>query len=115
MAAYIWILIPLAGIALAGFSEWLKYKRKTASIDTTTGELEAELSSLQAELDEQREERRRLVQRVQNLEAIVTSEAWETLGHDRELAKAKAPLQLPDADEAADADHVARMARRLKQ
>ena len=113
---FIWVLIPLAGIGLAAFSEWLKFKKQTAKIGNSTVELESAVSSMTAEIEELREERQRLVQRVQNLETIVTSEAWETLGHDRELAKAKAPpLKLPDMDDAPDeVDQVAHMAKRLR-
>jgi hypothetical protein len=113
---FLWILIPLAGIALAGFSEWLKFKRQTTQIGNSTDELEGLVSSLRSDIDTLHGERNALIQRVQNLEAIVTSEAWETLGTDRELAQAKAPpLQLPDLDAEDDAEQIAKMARRLRQ
>ncbi len=113
--AFIWILITLAGIALLGFSEWLKFKRQTADIGVTTSELEGVLTTLQDEVNSLREERRALNQRVQNLEAIVTSEAWDTLGKDPELAQAKTlSLQLPEPEETDDAEQIARMARRLR-
>lgn len=113
---FVWILIPIAGIALAGFSEWLKFKRETAAIGTTTLELEDAVTSLRGEVDTLHEERRALNQRVQNLEAIVTSEAWDTLGRDPELARAKTPpLQLPDPEETDEAEQIAKMARRLRQ
>ena len=116
MVAYLWILIPLAAIALAGFSEWLKYKRTTANLGNATEELDTAVTSLNKEMGELREDRKRLIQRIQNLEAIVTSEAWEALGSDRELAQAKAPpLQIPEAEEPDDAEQVARMAKRLRQ
>jgi len=109
---FVWVLIPLAAIALAGFREWLKFKNQVgnsaAQIDQGVKELEREVSSL-------RDERKALVQRVQNLEAIVASEAWDTLGADRELAQAKAPLELPEPDDDAEAEEVARIARRLRE
>ena len=110
---------PLAGIALVGFFEWLKFKRQTSQIGNTTSELEDAVISLRDEVDTLREERRALNQRIQNLEAIVTSEAWDTLGKDPELAQAKTPsLQLPDpegSEDSEDAEHIARIARRLRQ
>ena len=113
--AFIWVLIPLAGIALAGFSEWLKFKRQTAKIGTTTSALEGVAESLRGDVEALLKEQRALNQRIQNLETIVTSEAWDTLGTDRELAQAKAPpLSLPELDEEDDTEQAARIARRLR-
>lgn len=114
---FAWVLIPLAGIALAAFSEWLKFKKQTARIGDSTVELESEVSSLSAEIEELRKERHRLIQRIQNLETIVTSEAWETLGTDQPLAEAKAPpLDIPAEDQFDHtADQAEKLARRLRE
>lgn len=109
---FLWILIPLAGIALAGFAEWLKFKRHTTSLGESTLELSASVEALKQEIEELRQERVRLVQRIQNLEAIVTSEAWETLESDPELSKSKL-LELPDETENDEAK-AERLARRLR-
>ena len=114
--AFIWVLIPLAVLALVGFREWLKFKRQSAQIGSSTIELEGLVTTLQNEVAELGEERHALNQRVQNLEAIVTSEAWDTLGTDPDLAHAKTPSpRLPDPEDGADAEQIARMARRLRQ
>jgi hypothetical protein len=117
MVAYIWILIPLAGIALAAFSEYLKFKKQTSRLGSSTAELESKVESLKGKVGDLLEERQALVRRLQNLEAIVTSEAWETLGSDKELAKAKAPpLEIADKDDFDQiTDQAEKMARRLKQ
>ncbi len=112
MIKFIWILIPLAGIALAGFSEWLKFKRSTASLGESTTQLAATIDALKGEVEELREERRRLVQRVENLETIITSEAWDTLGTDRQLAGASLP-ELPEIEED-DEQRASEMARRIR-
>lgn len=113
---FIWVLIPLAGIALAGFSEWLKFKRQTAAIGTTTSALEGVAESLRGDVETLLKEQRALNQRIQNLETIVTSEAWDTLGEDPQLAKAKTPpLQISEFDDENDTEQTARMARRLRQ
>lgn len=112
--AFLWILIPLAGIALAGFSEWLKFKRQTAQLGNSAVELEGVVESLRTEVEDLLEERRALEQRIRNLETIVTSEAWETMGKDRELTQAKLPLELPDPEEDDDARQIERIARRLR-
>jgi len=112
MIKFIWILIPLAGIALAGFSEWLKFKRSTASLGESTSELAATIEALKAEIEEMHQERLRLVHRIQNLETIITSEAWDTLGTDSQLAGASLP-ELP-AKEDDDEQRASEMARRIR-
>jgi len=112
MVRFLWILIPLAAIALAGFAEWLKFKRHTASIGESTVELAADIEGLKEEIEELRQERLRLVRRVQNLETIVTSEAWETLGSDPELSRARLPEV--SSHEEDDSEKVERMAKRLR-
>ena len=113
MAAWIWILIPIAGILVGAFSEWLKFKEKQAKLGSSTSELEKTVVvQLQAIEAAQR--------RIENLEAIVTSQVWDTM-HDEALPKAEqqralaqARLQLEPPDEPSDADRVAQIARRLR-
>lgn len=77
--AWVWVLIPLAGILMGGFSEWLKFRSKQEKIGTSTSELEEHTRVLREKLEASEEERQRLTERVQNLETIVTSQAWDTL------------------------------------
>ena len=112
---FLWILIPLAAIAAGAFSEWLKFKKQTSELGSSTAELEGQVTKLKTELAEFAEERKALVGRIQNLEAIVTSEAWDTLGTDRQLAEAKAPLlEIPESGHEVAAQRSAQMARRLR-
>jgi predicted RNase H-like nuclease (RuvC/YqgF family) len=108
----LWILIPLAAIALAGFAEWLKFKRHTASLGESNLELSASIDALKHEIEELRQEKTLLVQRIRNLETIVTSEAWDTLASDPELSRARIP-ELPD-ENVDDEEKVQRLARRLR-
>lgn len=67
------------------------------------------IAALEQQLAEALEEQGRLNERVQNLEAIVTSEAWDDWQKQQRLA--------PDPlvpDEPPPADKAAQMARRLK-
>ena len=113
MAGWIWVLIPIAGILVGAFSEWLKFKEKQAKLGTSTSELEktvvVQLQALEA-----------AQRRIENLEAIVTSQVWDAM-HDeamptaeRQRALAQARLQLEPPDEPSDADRVAQIARRLR-
>lgn len=71
--------IPILGIALAGYKEWLKFQSKQQELGTSTQEVEATIQSLQERLTRAERERDALVKRIQNLETIVTSDAWDAL------------------------------------
>lgn len=114
MAAWIWVLIPIVAILVGGFSEWLKFKEKQAKLGTSTSELEKTVVTQQQALEAAQ-------RRIENLEAIVTSQVWDVM-HDetlpeaeRQRALAQARIQLDPPDEPSDADRVAQIARRLRQ
>ena len=115
MAAWIWVLIPLAAILVGAFSEWLKFKEKQVKLGTSTNELERTVTEQQQALAAAQ-------RRIENLEAIVTSQVWDAM-HDeaqpeaekqRALAQARLLLDPPQA-EPTDAERVARIAQRLKR
>lgn len=119
MPLWLQILIiasPLAGILYATFVTWLDFKDKQARIDTTTSELEHTVAAQQETLKE-------MTRRLQNLEAIVTSQVWDTL-HDgnargtvaqHAFSRSAPPLDTrEDEEEPSDADRAAHIARRLK-
>ena len=73
--------IPILGILFAGYKEWLEFKAEHRALETTPREVETQLRTLRDRLATLEEERDALQERVQNLETIVTSEAW-IAGHD---------------------------------
>lgn len=73
------LLIPILGIGLAGYHEWLKFRAKQQELGVSTREVEKTIRALQERLERVEQERDALVERVQNLETIVTSEAWDAL------------------------------------
>lgn len=73
------LAIPILGIGLAGYHEWLKFRAKQQELGTSTKEVEETIRALQERLERVEQERDALVERVQNLETIVTSEAWNAL------------------------------------
>lgn len=113
MAAWIWVLIPLAGILVGAFSEWLKFKEKQAKLGTSTNELERTVTAQQEALEAAH-------RRIQNLEAIVTSQVWDVMHEEalppaeRQRALERARLQLDPPEEPSDADRVAQIAKRLR-
>ena len=113
---WIWVLIPLVAILVGGFKEWLKFKEKQNKMGDSTRELGYTISSLRSSIQQLEEERGSLVGRVQNLEAIVTSQVWDD-AHGRP-AEGFLGSALDDSDSLRattdrDADTIARMARRL--
>lgn len=114
--------IPILGILLAGYKEWLKFKAKHEKLGTSTREVETELQSLHERVDALETEREALRERLQNLETIVTSEAWITKHEDLDAlpslnATDVEELEWPASsseDAETDAEQIARLARRLR-
>ncbi|MBZ0113846.1 MAG: hypothetical protein K8J08_15395 [Thermoanaerobaculia bacterium] len=71
--AYIWILIPLAGILSGVFKDYLKFKATQKELGVSSVKLEG----LVVELRSQNEQQAR---RIENLEAVVTSRLWHSTG-----------------------------------
>lgn len=118
--AYSWILIPIAAILVGAFTEWLKFKGKQQELGTSTHELELTVETQQKALAAAQETQDALVRRIQNLEAIVTSQVWDAV-HDESLPTAEkqkalsaARIQLDPPPEPSDADRVEQLARRLR-
>ena len=77
-----------------------------------TAEVEEALARMAEALDAAEAERKRLTERVQNLEAIVTTETYELARHDPEQAAAR--LKLPEEEEETPEAQAARLARRMR-
>ena len=76
--AFIWVLIPIFGILAGAFKEWLKFRDKQHQLGNSTDNLEKLFAEFR-----QREEA--LVERIENLEAIVVSQTWDVV-QDKTLA-----------------------------
>ncbi len=72
-----WVLIPIVAILVGAFTEWLSFKEKQAKLGTSTSELEKTVAVQQQALEAAQ-------RRIENLEAIVTSQVWDVL-HDEAL------------------------------
>ena len=124
---FVWVLIPLAGIAVGAYEMYLKARTEQRRLGTTTHELEGEVTSLKTTLQASETERRALAERVQNLETIVTSRLWgavrdpETTAattSDPEKRRRLAELEMTLADlpkdEPTPAEKAARLAGELE-
>jgi hypothetical protein len=86
VGAWIWVLIPITAIVMKSFREWLRFKATQRQLGASTAELEREVTALQKTNES-------LLERIQNLEAIVVSQTWDAL-NDRGLAPAERELKV---------------------
>jgi hypothetical protein len=104
---YSWVLIPLAGIAAGMWREWLKFKSTQNDLGDSTKQLESDVNRLTSLLDE---ENQALKQRIQNLEAIVTSVDW-----DRQIALPAGESRLAiEPAEPSDEEVIAQLAKKVR-
>ncbi len=117
---FAWVLIPLAAIAVGAFKEWLKFKAKQDRLGTSAAELERAVEGLREDLKQSEDSRQRLVQRLQNLETIVTTEMWDVVhgAPGQRESRSRQPerkpqLDLPEAEDETT-DRVSKIADRLR-
>jgi len=112
---WIWVLIPVTAIVMKTVREWLRFKATQRRLGASTSDLEREVAAM-------KQEREAMLDRLQNLEAIVVSQTWNVL-HDKGLSPAERDLKLaatarheiaaPDA-EALNRQRAEQLARRLQ-
>ena len=108
------VVSTLSGLAFAGFGIWFAAKQQEAQSGLATSELEQTVASQQKALEAAQ-------QRIQNLEAIVTSQEWDVI-HDGglpeamsqpALSQARLDLDVLDA-KPSDTERAEQITRRLK-
>lgn len=103
-----------AGLLFAGVGVWYGLREKQTQIGASMTELRDTVAEQQKALEAAE-------RRFRNLEAIVTSQMWDAVNDEsstatdeqRAISRAGAGLGIPEA-KSSDAEHVARIARRLK-
>lgn len=103
-----------AGLLFAAFAIWFSFKEKQTQLGASVSELQDMVAAQQKTLAAS-------TRRIQNLEAIVTSQVWDAVNPaglpeaktQRSLSQAPGALDLPEK-EPSDADRAAQLARRLK-
>src|SRR5690606_17896215 len=99
-------------ILFAAFSEYLKFKEKQTQLGASTEDLERSVGKLTKKLEERNLE---LERRVQNLEAIVTSQTWDELHQLPESGHTARPvLNLGEPEEPTDAERAEQLAKRIR-
>lgn len=110
-----WVLIPVVAILAGVLRDWVRMRAKQKSLGASTSELENEVAALQRE-------REVILDRLQNLEAIVVSQTWDAV-NDRSLPPPERDLKVastvrreiaaPSA-EAVNQQRAEQLARRLR-
>lgn len=77
----VWVLIPVVAILAGTFKDWMKIRARQRALGASNEELEKEVTAM-------RKERGAMIQRLENLEAIVVSQTWDAL-HDNSLPPAE--------------------------
>ncbi|HEY0512253.1 MAG TPA: hypothetical protein VGH73_10130 [Thermoanaerobaculia bacterium] len=72
-----WVIIPVVAILAGVFKNWMRIKVQQRALGASNRELENDVAAL-------RQERGAILQRLENLEAIVVSQTWNVL-HDPSL------------------------------
>lgn len=113
LGTYWWILIILIVFVYSAFEEWLKFKTEQRKIGSSTEEMEAELQALRQEWAAERE---RMNRRIQHLETIVTSEAWDARRSESSSGDSAAPLldSVESDDLSSQEERAKRLAQRLR-
>ncbi len=111
MAAWVWVLIPLAGIAMGAFSEWLKFKEKSNKLGDATVALQDVFDEMKVEIQNLRDTNSGLRRRVEVLEAIVTDESFDDLMQKR-LEQSTRDIHLIDPPDSSKSEESPKSKRR---
>ena len=112
--------IVFGAMAVALGLPWLIWGIHTMlkGMNQTRADVHDSTSMLRASIDAQSRDlvssQEKLIERIQHLEAIVTSEAWDTMAREKQERIAEEVLRLEDP-EPSDADRAARLARSIER
>ena len=104
----IWVLVPLVAIISWAIVESAKHRAAGSDAKLL-------IEALADQLDEATEERDRLRKRVENLEAIVTSEHYELEKQAQAAGVSRVDPSLLEGDPLADEQEVEQLARRARE
>lgn len=81
-----WMMIPIVAIVAGTVKEWIRVRARQRQLGSSNEHLEKQLAEL-------RTRERDLIDRIENLEAIVVSQTWDVV-HDKSLPPAARELKL---------------------
>lgn len=81
-----WMMIPIVAIVAGTVKEWIRVRARQQQLGSSADHLQKEVAEL-------RKRERELIDRLENIEAIVVSQTWDVV-HDRSLPPAARELKL---------------------
>ncbi len=107
-------LLLLMGIIIFGTRKTSEYKELQKTLGKKSNELDSDTKALWKALKASESEKEKILERLQNLEAIVTSEAYESIKSGDEPENIRLHLEEEEPMELTDADKAAKIAKRIR-
>lgn len=102
------------GIIVVGSRKASEFKELQKSLGKKTIDLDSDTKELWKALEKSEEEKRKILERLKNLEAIVTSEAYEAIKSGNDLDSLRIHLKEETPEELNDSDKAAEIAKRVR-
>tara|TARA_R110000868_G_scaffold37111_14_gene131652 strand:- start:67436 stop:67801 length:366 start_codon:yes stop_codon:yes gene_type:complete len=106
-------LVTFMGILILGVKKSSEFKEQAKIIDKKAKYLDSDSKELWKALKKSETEKEKIFERLQNLEAIVTSEAYEAIQSGEESETIKLHLE-EESEELKDSDKAAKLAKRVR-
>jgi len=107
-------LVSFMGILIFGVKKSSEFKELQKMLDRKAKYLDSNTTELWRAFKESEEENGKLLERLKNLEAIVTSEAYEAILSGEEPEKIKLHLEEEETEDLNDSDKAAKIAKRVR-
>lgn len=104
----------LMGIIIFGTRKTAEYKELQKTLGKKSSELDSDTKALWKALKASEDEKEKILERLKNLEAIVTSEAYEAIQAGEESDKIQLHLEEEETKELNDSDKAAKIAKRVR-
>ncbi|MDZ7773154.1 MAG: hypothetical protein U5K31_10530 [Balneolaceae bacterium] len=104
----------LFGMIYYGMKNQRKLQKMESHLGSSSARLQERTDQLVDYLEQNREQQDQIVQRLQNLETIVTSEAWDAIQSGEDLSEQPYLLKDVEPEQPDPSEKVERMARRTK-
>lgn len=104
----------LTGIIIIGARRTGEYKEIQENLSMKSSKLDSDTKALRKALQSSEAERKNILERLQNLEAIVTSEAYDAIKSGEEPENVRIYLDEEEPEETSDADKAAKIAKRVR-
>ncbi len=107
-------LVLLMGIIIFGVKKSSEYKELQKLFGEKDKDLNSTVSELRKALKESKGENAQILERLKNLEAIVTSEAWDSIQSGEDAETTRLHIEVEEQEELNDSDKAARIAKRVR-